>query len=192
MRFESEFEVPGKPADVIEKFADVPLMASFLPGASVDEVRPDGSYPGTLTVSFGPKKLAFKGTVSNQVDQANFSGLVTGQGNADVRGAKIAVKMNYSLTAAGTTSQPVTQVRLISEAQLSGLLAEFARTGGVALTNAILSEFTRRFSAQFGTTSSACTSVSAEAPAEALSALSLARAITGSMFRRVLEALRLK
>ena len=146
MRFENEFEVAGSPSIVIEKLDDVPLVASFLPGASVGPVNPDGSYPATLVVSFGPKRLAFKGTITNRVDRESHSGVLSGTASADVRGAKMAVKMNYSLAQCeGSQQQPRTQVKFVSEAQLTGVLAEFAKTGGVVVTNAILAEFARGF-----------------------------------------------
>ena len=85
----------------------------------------------------------------------------------------------------GTPAHPTTQVKLVSEAQLSGLLAEFAKTGGVALTNAILAEFTRRFSAQFGSVTKSAQLI--DAPPEALSAPSLALEMIRSFVRKVIR-----
>ena len=150
MQFENEFDVAADPSQVIGKMDNLPLLASFLPGASVGPVNPDGSYPGTLVVSFGPKRIAFKGTVTHRVDRANLSGVLSGSASADVRGAKMAVTMDYRLVeCAGASGQPATRVKFVSQAQLTGVLAEFAKTGGVVLTNAILAEFARRFSMQF-------------------------------------------
>jgi carbon monoxide dehydrogenase subunit G len=185
MRFESDFQVPGAPDEVIRLFADVPLMATFLPGASVDEPNPDGSYPGTLVVSFGPKRIGFKGTVLNTVDPANHSGVATGQGNADVRGAKLAVKLTYKLSSLPGEAVPTTHVQLVSEAQLSGLLAEFARTGGVALTNAILAEFSRRFAAHVAADQTAGAQAPPPPPAQSLSAFALFGEMLRMWFRRI-------
>lgn len=143
MRFDNAFEVAGAPQQVIELFADLQLMASFLPGASVGESNADGSCPATLVVSFGPKRVAFKGSLTNDVDRANLAGTVVGHASADMRGAKMSVTMDYRLAPAATG----TQVTLVSEAEMTGMLAEFARTGGVVLTQALLSEFAERFSA---------------------------------------------
>ena len=149
MDFQNRFVVTGAPAAVAEHFANVPLMASFLPGASVDAPLPDGSYPATLMASFGPKKLAFKGTLTNEVDRQALSGVLKGQASADVRGARMAVTMHYRLSAApGTTAAaPMTEVHIDSHAQLSGVLAEFAKAGGVIVAEALIAEFARRFSA---------------------------------------------
>ena len=143
MRFDNEFDVAGTPPEVIALFDDLPLMASFLPGASVGEANPDGTWPATLVVAFGPKRIAFKGKLTNDVDRPNLAGMVTGNASADMRGAKMSVTMNYRLAQcpAGT------RVTLVSEAEMTGILAEFARTGGVVLTNALLAEFAGRFSA---------------------------------------------
>jgi carbon monoxide dehydrogenase subunit G len=100
MHFETRFQVAGTPETVVEQFADVPLMASFLPGASVEAPSMDGSYPATLIASFGPKRIAFKGTLTNRVDRESLSGTLVGQASADVRGARMAVTMSYRLAPA--------------------------------------------------------------------------------------------
>ena len=113
MQFENEFDVAAGPSQVIGQMDNLPLLASFLPGASVGPVNPDGSYPGTLVVSFGPKRIAFKGTVTHRVDRANLSGVLSGSASADMRGAKMAVTMNYTLVEyAGADGQPATRGKL--------------------------------------------------------------------------------
>ena len=148
MRYESAFEVAGLPAEVFETFTDLPTVASFLPGASVGPANPDGSHPGTLVVSFGPKKLAFRGRVENKVERETLSGVVSGMANADVRGARMAVTMRYQLAPASARPGG-TRVSLVSDAELTGMLAEFAKTGGVVLANAVLADFAARLSAHF-------------------------------------------
>lgn len=154
MHFETRFLVTGAPETVALQFADVPLMASFLPGAGVEAPNDDGNYPATLVASFGPKKIAFKGTLTNRIDREALAGTLVGQASADVRGARMAVTMNYRLAAAELASPPAdaaspprTEVRLESEAQLTGVLAEFAKAGGVVVAEALIAEFARRFSA---------------------------------------------
>ena len=168
MRYESAFEVAGAPAEVLETFADLPTVASFLPGASVGPANPDGSHPGTLVVSFGPKKLAFKGKVENKVERETLSGVVSGTASADVRGARMAVTMRYQLEP-GTERPRGTRVSLVSEAELTGMLAEFAKTGGVVLANAVLADFAARLSAHFEGRAAAdqAAAAAASAPASA-------------------------
>lgn len=147
MRFENTFDVVGEPVDVIEVFDDLPLVAGFLPGAKVGPVNDDGRYPGSLTVSFGPKRITFTGLVSQSVDKEGLKGVISGNANADIRGAKMAVTLNYNLANVQGAGGATTRVQFVSDAQLTGVLAEFAKTGGVVVTNAILAEFARRLSA---------------------------------------------
>lgn len=190
MRFDNAFEVAGTPQQVIALFEDLPLMASFLPGASVGEPNEDGSHPATLVVSFGPKRIAFKGTLRNEVDRVNLAGTVIGHASADMRGAKMSVTMDYRLAPAAAG----TQVALVSEAEMTGMLAEFARTGGVLVTQALLAEFAGRFSAHVrslqqapaATTGSAAPAASAPAAPAALSVFTL----LGQVVKNALRALR--
>ena len=89
MHFEGEFRVPGKPADVIRRFADVPRMSRCMPGAGLEPQAEDGSWPGAMVVSFGPKKINFKGKATCDFDLENCTGSVVGRGNADLRAARI-------------------------------------------------------------------------------------------------------
>lgn len=179
MRFETEFLVKCSPAEVIERFSDVPAMASLMPGASVGPANSDGSYPATLIVSFGPKRIAFNGVITNETDRARQRGVLLGRASAAMRAAKMAVKMTYTLREAETTgaSTPVpasTLVTIVSEAELTGVLAEFAKAGGTMVTNAILDEFARGFSARYG---GADPSPDTEVKAAELSAMALGRAM---------------
>ncbi len=195
MRFENELEVAGRPADVLDILADVPLVASFLPGASAGSPNADGSHPGTLVVAFGPKRLTFKGNLTNTVDRETLSGVLSGSANSDVRGARMAVKMSYSLTQAGAPNAPSTTLRFVSEAQLGGVLAEFANTGGVAVMNVLLAEFAQRLSAHVASrqTDSAVPAAQPSAqtpvPAPALSAVRLLFSILRAKLRGLAKSL---
>ena len=186
MRFENCFEVAGTPAEVIALFEDLPLMASFLPGASVGERNADGSYPASLTVSFGPKKITFRGQLTNEADRSKLAGTLVGHASADQRGAKMSVQMDYQLTPAAAG----TQVTLVSEAELTGMLAEFARTGGAVVTQALLAEFSQRFSAHVRSLQAAVVGETpAPAPAAAPAALSV-WALLGQIIKSALRSLR--
>ena len=179
MRFETNFQVPGTPAGVLERFADVPAMASLLPGASVGEQAADGSYPSALVVAFGPKRITFNGVITNEVDRANSSGLLKGRAAANMRAAKMAVSMTYTLRAIEGTATPTTRVELVSEAELTGILADFAETGGRVVTEAMLKEFAQNFAAQSQAGSGE--SGQSAAPAAAISGTRLAEQALKSM-----------
>jgi uncharacterized protein len=149
MHFEGEFRVPGRADDVLRRFADVPRMARCVPGAVLEPQAEDGSWPGAMVVSFGPKKISFKGRVICEFDVAARTGALHGRGAADMRAARIGVKVAFALRDDAAATEPVTVVRVTSDAELGGVLADFARTGGVAVANVIMQDFARRAAEEF-------------------------------------------
>lgn len=97
MHFEGEFRVPGGVDDVMRRFADVPRMARCMPGAVLEPRAEDGSWPGAMVVAFGPKKINFKGRVTCEFDCAAHTGTLHGRGTADMRAARIGVKVAFAL-----------------------------------------------------------------------------------------------
>ncbi len=149
MHFEGEFRVPGKAADVIRRFADVPRMAGCMPGAVLEPQAEDGSWPGAMVVSFGPKKINFKGRATCEFDNDALTGVVHGRGAADMRAARIGVKVSFALADDPAAAAPTTIVKIVSDAELGGVLADFARTGGIAVANVIMADFARRAAEEF-------------------------------------------
>ena len=150
MHFEGEFSVPGKPDDVIRRFADVERMARCMPGAVIEGRDEQGNYLGGMLVAFGPKKIKFKGRVAVDTDMAAHTGSLHGRGAADMRAARIGVRINYALRDDPAVSGS-TLVKLTSDAELGGVLADFARTGGVPFANALMQDFSKRVAEDFAT-----------------------------------------
>jgi hypothetical protein len=98
-----------------------------------------------MVVTFGPKKINFKGRATAEFDLENCTGSLRGRGNADLRAARIGVKVGFSLhdDPAGTL------VKIVSDAELGGVLADFAKAGGVAVANVIMADFARRCADEF-------------------------------------------
>ena len=144
MHFEGEFRVPGKAGDVLKRFADVPRMAKCMPGAVLEPQAGDGSWPGAMVVSFGPKKINFKGKAACVFDHEALTGSVVGRGTADMRAARIGVKVAFALSDVPGAMPPETSVKIVSDAELGGVLADFAKTGGIAVANVIMADFARR------------------------------------------------
>jgi carbon monoxide dehydrogenase subunit G len=151
MQFDGAFRVPGNPDDVIVKFTDVERMARCMPGASIEGRDEEGNYLGVMTVAFGPKKIKFRGKVNCRFDIPGRSGMLSGRGAADLRAARIEVRTSFSVAAdpEAAADAPMSIVTLNSEADLQGVLADFAKTGGAALANVIMEDFARRLAAEF-------------------------------------------
>ena len=150
MHFEGEFSVPGTPDQVIRRFSDVERMARCMPGAAIEGRDDEGNYTGSMLVAFGPKKIRFRGRVTAESDLAAHTGSLRGRGAADMRAARIEVRINYALRddpeGAGSTL-----VKLTSDAELGGVLADFARTGGIPFANALMQDFSKRVAEEFAT-----------------------------------------
>ncbi len=150
MRFEGEFRVPGHPDKVLEAFGDVERMVKCMPGAGLDGRDDEGNYLGHMVVAFGPKKIRFKGKIQAVVDPAALRGSLQVRGAAEMRmTAPAEVQVNYIVKADPAATTPVSVVSLVSEAELGGVLADFARTGGLVVTQALMDMFAERLVEEF-------------------------------------------
>lgn len=151
MRFEGEFRVPGRPAEVLQRFADVERMVCCMPGASIEGRDEDGNYLGVMLVAFGPKKIKFRGKVTCEVDPVTHTGRMHVRGAADLRSAaRVEVRVVYALREDSAATSPTSIVALTSDAEMGGVLADFARTGGIAVTHALMEQFAKRVAEEFG------------------------------------------
>ncbi len=188
MHFEGSFSVPGKAEDVIRRFADVPRMSRCMPGAVLEPQAEDGSWPGAMVVAFGPKKVNFKGRVTTAFDFDALTGNLHGRGAADMRAARIGVKVGFTLRNDPVAATPTTVVDIVSDAELGGVLADFARTGGVAVANVIMADFARRASEEFARDEAPLTPAADDKPAAQtapLAAHSLLWAVIKAQFARI-------
>jgi carbon monoxide dehydrogenase subunit G len=166
MRFEGQFRVARPPDEVMALFADVERMARCIPGAELDGRDADGTYLGAVTVAFGPKRIRFAGKAAVEFDVPARRGKVRGWATADLRAARIQVQTAFQVCpgeddgAASTGSV----VSIVSDAELGGVLAAFAQTGGQAVGQLMLTEFAERLAAEFAATPPATTPKSLNAP----------------------------
>lgn len=153
MLYDGTIEVAAPPDEAMRLFMDVPRMAALIPGASIEGRDDDGAWRGMMVVAFGPKRIRFNGKVSVAFEPAARSGTMLGRGVGDVRGAKVESKMTFGVTEspASTPASPMSRVSIHSDIALGGVLAEFARTGGPIVANALLKEFSARLSAELST-----------------------------------------
>jgi len=66
-----------------------------------------------------------------------------------MRAARIGVKVAFTLRPDPAAVRPTTVVDIVSDAELGGVLADFAKTGGVAVANVIMADFARRATDEF-------------------------------------------
>ena len=148
MQFDGTIGAPGTADEVMLKLVDVERMARCMPGAEIEGKTGDNTYSGKMVVAFGPKKLKFRGTVECNFDMAGRSGVLVGRGAAE-RAARVQLTTTFTVRddpEAGAET-PRVIIDLHSQAQLSGILASLAATGGAAIAGALLADFERNLEA---------------------------------------------
>jgi hypothetical protein len=149
-----------------------------------------------MVVAFGPKKVNFKGRVTTAFDFEGLSGTLHGRGSADMRAARIGVKVSFMLRDDPAASVPTTVVNIVSDAELGGVLADFARTGGVAVANLVMADFARRATEEFAQDEAPMAKAAASPPSPCSAAVPLAAhallwAVVKAQFMRLGKWLRL-
>jgi len=144
--FQAEFSVPAAPAAVLTAFADVPAMAGLMPGAQIDGQDEDGQWRGGMLVAFGPKRIRFNGKLRLTLDPAQHRGEMVGRGSADARAARVESRIRFTVRAIGTGSL----VAIDAETDMTGVLADFARSGGPVVARALLEQFSARLRDHLG------------------------------------------
>ena len=139
-------------ADQVWAVASDPLLvAACIPGATLMAAPDAGNYTGSIKVKFGPTAVTFNGVVSLSYDDTNMRCTIEGRGR-DGRGASNALATG-TVTVEG--SKPCT-LRVEGDFEVSGPLEAFARTGGVHVARALLTEFRATSRIAYQVRSNAC------------------------------------
>jgi hypothetical protein len=99
------------------------------------------------------------------VDAAARTGKLVGRGTAELRAARIGVTVTYNVREDPNATPPGSIVSLTAEAELGGVLADFARTGGIPVANALLAGFAKRLAEEFAGEQTAPASLAPPIPA---------------------------
>jgi len=135
-----EFKVPASPDKVMQRFMNVDEVASCVPGVTLTGRTTEGEYMGTMAVAFGPKRLKFDGKLQCEFDAEQRTGVLTGGGMAG-RGAAVKMRTEFAVIDSSNGGDPESTVRVQSRAELGGVLAQFATTGGAILAKQVMNDF---------------------------------------------------
>ena len=135
----TRFEL-GAPVDAAWAYLlDVPKIAHCVPGASLTEVIDDKTYVGKVDVKLGPIGVSYKGRITiDSIDAATHTVRVKAQG-AETRGRGGASAL---MTAQLEPSDKGTTVVMNTDLSVSGVVAQFGRTG-------IMQEVAQRMAQRF-------------------------------------------
>lgn len=133
-----EFDIPGPPEAVWPLLSDPIVVASCIPGATLESDDAAGSFRGSMKVKFGPTAVVFKGQIELIYDHDQRRCTIRGRG-IDQRGASRANAYGTVSISGTDTTHGVLQGGF----GLTGPLETFARTGGLHVARALLAEFVK-------------------------------------------------
>jgi uncharacterized protein len=140
LRFEHSFAVKA-PRDAVWSYLTDPYrVAPALPGAAITEKVDDQTYKGTITVKVGPVSARYRGTVRfEKLDPAAGTADIAASGQ-DVSGRGGADMKMTSRLAESTPGE--TEVSVVSEVNVTGILAQFGRGLMQDVSNQMFQRFT--------------------------------------------------
>jgi carbon monoxide dehydrogenase subunit G len=142
LQLQNSFDVPVPPAEAWHILTDVERVAPCVPGAQLTEVIDDKNYAGKMQVKLGPVSLSFDGKAGfvERDDAAHTARLSASGREARNRGSANAdVQFSLEPAPSGTT------VRIVTDLQLSGPVAQYGRSQGVIAS--VAEEMIDRFAA---------------------------------------------
>jgi carbon monoxide dehydrogenase subunit G len=146
LKFENAFEVKAPVEKVWAYLTDPYRVAPALPGAAITEKTDERTYKGTITVKVGPVSAKYKGTaVFESLDPATHTAQVSANGQ-DLSGRGGAdMKMTSRIVEKGPG---VSEVTIVSDVNVTGILAQFGRGLMQDVSDQMLKRFTEAMRAE--------------------------------------------
>jgi carbon monoxide dehydrogenase subunit G len=162
---EQSFEVAAPIDEVWKALIDPARVAPCLPGASITEMDPDGSYKGTFEVKLGPTTASYRGSLKiEEADEATHRAVLSARGT-DKRGQGGA---SATIVNTLTESGAGTRVHADTDFNITGRLARFGRGGMIEdISNRLLREFAACLQSQLASPAAAGEAATPQAEAAA-------------------------
>ena len=140
LKFENAFVIKAPIDKVWAYLTDPYRVAPALPGAAITEKTDDKTYKGTITVKVGPVSAKYKGTaVFEKLDPATHTAEISAKGQ-DLSGRGGAdMKMSSVLKEVAPIE---TEVTIVSDVNVTGILAQFGRGLMQDVSDQMLKRFT--------------------------------------------------
>jgi hypothetical protein len=183
LEFENEFVVDAPVEPTWGTLLDLPRVARCLPGATIEPVSEDGSYPGSMRVKVGPVTIDYKGVARlTEVDEDARVAVFNVQGK-ELRGqGSASATIRNSLVPEGGS----TRVKVETELSVTGRPAQFGRGIMQDVAGSMLADFAQSLSemvAAEGTSAAAAPGADAEPAKE--QALDLTGHVGGVLRQRL-------
>jgi len=135
-------EVQAPPRSVWEVLSDPHSVVECVPGAGLGEKHEDGSFDATLTVKFGPAKVAFKARFTLELDPTTLSGKVASRAKDNQGGTRVKAGMTFKVVegqAPGSSAIPIE-----AQVEIGGKLAALVQSGANIVVKQMTKEFSER------------------------------------------------
>lgn len=188
MEIVQSFEVAYPPERVWRFFADVPAVASCMPGAEFSEQLDAQRYSGKMSVRLGPLAAMFVTEITVTRNDGELIGVVDGRGVDQRSNSRVQSKLTYALSPRDGGN--ATDIRIKADIALAGALAQFGRSGIVQdIAARLTAEFASNLHARLAAQSPAHEAAAATvvAPAKELRAGSLLLAVLWARIKRWLR-----
>lgn len=189
LQFEHAFVVKAPPDRVWAYLTDPYRVAPALPGASITEKVDDQTYAGGITVKVGPVSAKYRGTVRfESLDPAARTAEIVarGQDTSGRGGADMRMKSRIVERSAGES-----EVSVVSEVNVTGIMAQFGRGLMQDVSDQMLKRFTEAMRAELEKPAAQAPSAAAAAtpptPAAPIEVVSFGTQIAGQAARRALR-----
>jgi carbon monoxide dehydrogenase subunit G len=133
-------EVPSAPRTVWSVLSDPHEVVGCVPGAALGAEQEDGSFDATLTVKFGPARVAL------ELDPAAMSGRVLARGKDDKGGTRIRSNLTFRVEERAEPAGSVVPIE--AQVEIGGKLASLVEGGAALVVKRMTREFTERLAAR--------------------------------------------
>lgn len=141
IRIEKSFTVEAPPERVWAFLVDPERVASCLPGAAITGKVDEDTYAGTMKVKLGPVSASYRGRLRfDRLDRESWTAELSGGGEETKGkgGARMTMTSRLEETAAGT------EVSVVSDVEVTGILAQFGRGMIQNVSDRMFETFTSR------------------------------------------------
>jgi len=139
-------EVAAAPKVVWEVLSDPYAVVECVPGAAVGDKHEDGSYDATLTVKFGPAKVAFRARFTLELNPPELSGKVSSKARDNQGGTRVKTDMAFKVAEGAAPGTSV--IAIEAQVDIGGKLASLVESGSNLVVKYMTKEFSERLAAK--------------------------------------------
>ena len=137
-----QIEVASDPQTVWKLLSDPRAVVECLEGASLGEQNEDGSWDASITVKFGPAKVAFRANVALALEPSIRTGHVTSRGRDKQGGARFQTTMTFRVE--DRVDPPGSRIPIAAQVDISGKLASIIETGASMVVKRMTKDFSEQ------------------------------------------------